>query len=399
MNIILTIKATAGKKEFTLDSTQVEVKEKLGAPITYTITFPEDVCETDFQLLREVSFNPFAEIAIFVKINKGDNICLVKGPVLKHDITLMHGGEGSTLKISGADNSIKLGWKTESKNWEKNITRDEIVSILKNGSYQFQKFNVLGKPINFTPPKDAKNTKKDAAKEEVVKTLKQNQVQREPDLTFIQKLGKQCGYYFWVTYDTDKDSTDIANFGELPLNSSHTHELIINHEKNNIDQLTINWDADRPTIVQSGEVNIKSKKVEKNKDDKVPELNENNITLKDLTQGAYSTLLTFPGSDINEILDKNKAALNESSWFIHASCATSLDQLCTEKIIRAHTVVKLTGAGTRYDGRFVVSGVTHTIDSSSYKMQLELIRNGWNKNSDESKKMNEKKPEKATVPA
>ncbi len=45
--------------------------------------------------------------------------------------------------------------------------------------------------------------------------------------------------------------------------------------------------------------------------------------------------------------------------------------------MRAHTVVEVNGAGTRHSGKYFVAGVRHTIDSESYLMELELLRNAW----------------------
>ena len=72
---------------------------------------------------------------------------------------------------------------------------------------------------------------------------------------------------------------------------------------------------------------------------------------------------------------RSQGALNEAEWFIKASCSTSYDRLC--QIVHAHNIVRIEGAGTRHSGDYVVSGVTHTIDVSSYKMQIELMRNAW----------------------
>ncbi len=72
---------------------------------------------------------------------------------------------------------------------------------------------------------------------------------------------------------------------------------------------------------------------------------------------------------------RSRGALDEAEWFIKASCATSYDRLC--EVVHAHTVVKLEGADSRHSGDYLVAAVTHTIDVSSYKMQLELKRNAW----------------------
>ena len=61
--------------------------------------------------------------------------------------------------------------------------------------------------------------------------------------------------------------------------------------------------------------------------------------------------------------------------FIRATCETSLPTL--GKLVRAHTVVEVKGAGSRYSGKYLVSGVRHKIDAEAHKMSIELVRNGW----------------------
>jgi len=45
--------------------------------------------------------------------------------------------------------------------------------------------------------------------------------------------------------------------------------------------------------------------------------------------------------------------------------------------VRAQTVINLRGAGTRFSGKYFVTGVKHTIDAAQHRMEVELSRNGW----------------------
>jgi hypothetical protein len=370
MEIQLFVKTDSGKS-LPVEATQIVVTEKLGQPRTYSITFPEDICDDDFMFLGNTWMDPFKELTISVKINDGDEQLLVKGPVQKQNITMHHGGQGSSLKIDGADNSVQLGWKVVKKSWDKHITEGEIMQILQNATHQFENINVLGNTRKFNKD-EAKNLKGK------VKTLKTNQFQKEADLPFIQKLARQCGCYFWVSYE-GKD--EIANFDTLRLDTEATHQLVINLPDNNIDELNITWDANRPTYVEALEIDSKSGDISKVQKSDVTLINEQDITLYELTKGAFTSRLTVPGSTTLEMVDKAKAAVDESTWFLHANCSTSYEKICSPKtgLIQAHRIIKLTGAGSRYDGKYAVSGVTHTIDKVSYKLQLELMRNGWHR--------------------
>jgi hypothetical protein len=48
-----------------------------------------------------------------------------------------------------------------------------------------------------------------------------------------------------------------------------------------------------------------------------------------------------------------------------------------KQVIRAHTVVAVSGIGTRHSGKYVVRSVRHVINHAAYAMEFELIRNAW----------------------
>jgi hypothetical protein len=360
---------------------QVEVREKLGDTATYTISFADDICDGDFMTLNHPAFNPFEDLAISVKLDNKDEILLVKGPVQKHQISIVHGGQGSKLQVTGSDNSLKMSWKPQTKNWAKTITKTEIETILKE--YGFDVTHVLEdeKPNPGSPATQSS------------RSLKNGQVQREPNLSFLKKQASQMSAYFWVSYE---GKNVAANFSRLPLKGSKTaatkddgtnikQTLKINYPDYNITELSINWDANRPTSVQQHEVDAHTKKTKKSDPDNPPQIKLGDITLKDLTEGKVSALLTKPGDDSGKI-DRSNAALNDAEWFIRLTCNADFEKFCDGDLFHAHTKVLLMGAGARYDGEYIVSGVTHTIDTVSYKVQLELMRNAWTKTNENLKK-------------
>jgi len=170
-------------------------------------------------------------------------------------------------------------------------------------------------------------------------------------------------------------------FNELPLEKSPAATLIINGTNdivNNIDELNIQWNADVPTSVVGEQIDTKTKKTVDPKVDSPPQHKLGDQALADLTLKCKQEVKSThrPADDTGRAQERSKGALNEAEWFIKATCSTSFDRLC--KIIHAHTIVELKGAGSRHSGNYLVSSVTHTIDRSSYKMQLELKRNAWN---------------------
>jgi hypothetical protein len=335
---------------------RVEVRESLGEMITYTVVFSEDVCDNDFKLLTSQLLLPWKEIKIWVEPDNKGKVYLARGPIKGHQIKLVNGGQGSEIQVKGTDNSVKMKLK------EKKIVHKEkdsaIVShILSNNGF-----------------KNPKVKKFDLTNEEA----KHSKLQNQDDLSLIKSIAHEHSVYFWITYNSEGE--EEANFNELPLAESPGVCLVLNHDdvtKVNIDEFSISWDADVPTKVVGNHLGAKKKDKLEGTIETPPQDKLGSVTLaaltKDFQQEAKAT--ARPADDSGRVQQRGKGALNEAEWFIKANCSTSFDKLC--KVIHAHTVVKVIGAGSRHSGKYVVSGVTHTIDSSSYKMQLELMRNAW----------------------
>lgn len=336
--------------------TRVEVREQLGEMITYTLVFAEDICDDDFQVLKHPSLMPCKEISIWVEVN-GKNVYLARGPVQGQQIKIVKGGQGSDVQIRGSDNSVKMKL-VERKENHKNQKDSEIVSeILKKYGFTNQAVKNFGLEND-----EAKHSK----------------LQNQDDLSFLKSIAQDQGLYFWISYD-DLGS-EVAHFDELPLESSPAETLIVNsadETKVNIDELSISWDSDVPTKVVGSQLETKKKNktdanVERSEQHKLGVATLDLVTKECRQEGKSSPK---PADDVGRVQQRSKGALNEAEWFIKASCSTSFDRLC--KVIHAHTIVEVIGAGSRHSGKYLISGVTHTIDSASYKMQLELMRNAW----------------------
>lgn len=341
-----------------LEVSRVEVQERLGETISYTVVFSEDVCEGDFKLLNHPSFSPFKEMSIWVEVDNKKNY-LVKGPVKAQQIKLVNGGQGSELQVKGTDNTIKMK-QAETKFEHKNVSDSDIVLKITD-KYGFRVL-MMGSVGFFMDEK------------------KHGKVQNQDDLSFLKQIGKDLGRFLWMTYE--EDGSELLIFNELPLDESPSARLVLNEsetELNNIDELTINWDADVPDETVGEKKDAKSGKAKNVAVTEASQPKLGDVTLKTLKKNVgYNQQVKPAHRPVDEEgpgQQRSKAALNESEFFIKASCTTSFDKIC--KVIHAHSTVEILGAGSRHNGKYFVSAVTHTLDASSYKMQLELMRNAW----------------------
>jgi hypothetical protein len=150
---------------------------------------------------------------------------------------------------------------------------------------------------------------------------------------------------------------------------------VINLEQANIQALDLAWEVERPTSIVGAQLNLNNKE---SLDGAVPPdpvtiLGEE--SLAQITGDTRSVHLNAPADDAGDLQARGQGALVEAGWFITATCQTSLNAL--GKLVRAHTVVELQGASSRFSGKYFVAGVRHTIDATGHKMDLTLVRNGW----------------------
>lgn len=370
MKIRVKIKASGGDEK-DLQPGSIEVKEQLKQATTFTITYADDICDGDYQVIQKNYFDPFKEIEIWAVLDDKE-YCLVKGLVQNQSVKLVHGGNGSTVKITGSDNSIKMGWVTETKNWKKKVEDTDIAGLL---SRYFGESVINGKSYKkavaqapSSPPPKGQN----------------GQVQRSDDLQLIKQQASKRGMYFWISYD--EKGNEIAHFDKLPLKEFDTIEadkittLSINRENNDLDNFTVSWDANRPVSVESNRLDPKKGEKTENEIPKSTQPKLGQITLAGLTKNLVKIFQSNTAMDAADQKERNEAALNEAEWFIKASCTSNYSRLCRKDIkpLHAHSMIAIDGAGSKHSGAYLVAGVTHTITDSDYTISLELLRNAWN---------------------
>lgn len=343
--------AVDGKADEELaQASTVEVYERMGETSTYKIRYDVDIREGDLPLLSDSRVDAGSALSILTIIDDSTH-CLVKGPVHGQQIRLEHGGDGSWLEVQGSDTSIVMDRETRSVVWADVTDSDAVSNILKKYGY---------KP-------DIQTTKASHSKK------KHALAQRDSDLRFVRRLARRNGFLFWIT--SDDKGVETAHFKRPPLEGQSTGELVINLASPNLESLDINWDVERPTSVEGWQLDLNTKEDLNAGVAKSPQTILGDRSLKAITGDTRSVHLAAPADDAGDLQARGEAALIEADWFIRATCQTDLGKL--GKLVRAHTVIELQGAGSRHSGKYFVAGVRHTIDATDHRMDLELVRNAW----------------------
>ncbi len=326
------------------------VSERISEATTFQIQYDLDISEGDIPLLTDGRLDAGSELSVLVPID-GQIHCLVKGPVHKQQVRLRHGGAGSTLEVFGSDTSIIMDRETRSAIWADLTDSDAVQTILSKYGYT----------------SDVQTTS--AGHYEAKHTL----VQRDSDLRFVRRLARRNGYLFWISCDAQ--GTETAHFKRPPLRGGPSAELVINLASPRIQTLDITWDAERPTSIEGSQLDLNTLSEMNGAVATTPQPILGTQGLQAITGDTRSIHLAAPADDTGDLTARGEGALIEADWFTQATCQTSLDTLGT--LVRAHTLVKVRGAGSRHSGDYFVAGVRHTIDAESHRMEMELWRNGW----------------------
>lgn len=331
----------------------VEIVEKMDEATAYTIRFLVDICDNDVARALETNTDPGSVLSVLVDVN-GTLHCLVKGPVNQQNAGLQHGGPGSFIDVRGVDTASQMDVEPASQAWS-NVTDSDIATtiISRNGMQA-----------------DVQSTPGSAHLED-----NHSHVQRETDLSALRRLARRNGYHFWITYDTTGNAT--GHFRPRSLDGEASATLIINEESYNIERLGITVDTARPTQTEGQQIDLRT-----------GETIDGQATSADETALGAAALPAVAGSDTPRSINlaptaddsgtmqaRSRAVLAEAQWFIQATTRTSLDRLC--RLVRAHTLVEVRGAGSRHSGKYYVTEVKHTITAAAHTMDLHLARNAW----------------------
>ncbi len=328
----------------------VQVIEALHQPTTYRLRYQFNSADGDFPLLKDSHLEPEKQLAVMVMVNMVPKF-LVFGPVVRQDIVILNGGAGSSLEVIGGDLCFGMDREDKAKVWN-NVT-DSLATMALLADYQL------------VPDVEQTTT----LHTEFTHSL----VQRESDLRFVRRLARRNGFWFWIT--SEAPMVNIGHFKRFAPSEPDV-AFRLNVADANIERVSISWDSERPVSTKLREVNLSDKSVIGASVQRSPITGLAKKTLSDIVSSPRTAHIAVPADDSGSLTARAEALLIDSGWFVSARVVTRLSVL--KKLVRAHSVVRLDGAGSRHSGDYVVARVIHEIDPADHVMTIDLIRNGWN---------------------
>jgi late control gene D protein (GPD) len=335
-------------------ASQVEVHERMGEPTTYCVRYEIDLGDRDLPDLTDANRGPGSELAIVVPVDNEEQV-LVHGPVRGQRVRLEHGGTGSWLEVMGADKSLEMDRETKARVFASGSASDAVSTIL--GEYGFEA------DVEDTNDKHDDDT--------------HALVQRDTDLRFVRRLARRYGFLFWVTSDAGGSHT--GHFKRPPVDDEPAATLRINiankEEPFTIATLDLSFDVERATSATAIQLKLEDKQDLDGSVVESPLTPLGKESFATIASGTRALRLATPVDDVGDLLQRAEGALIEEGWFVRASCDTYFSTL--NRLVRAHTVVQLDGAGSRHGGKYFVTGVRHLINVTEHRMEIELARNAW----------------------
>jgi hypothetical protein len=328
----------------------VEVHERMGEMTTYSLRYPVDVHEGDLPLLIDDRIAPGADLAI-VADSAGTLECLVKGPVCGQQIRLVHGGAGSYCDVRGADSSVAMDREAKAVVWADVSDSNAVAAIVAE--------------YGFVPDVDSTSTTHVEAKHALV--------QRDSDLRFVRRLARRNGWLFWMT--CNPQGVETAHFKPLPIGARAAADLTINLASPSVETVDIAWDVERPTSAVARELDLNAAADLDGSVTASPLPAMAAVGLASIVTDTRTVQVSAPVDAAGDLQKRSEAALIDAGFFVRVTCRTTLHALGA--VLRPFTVVNLRGAGRRHSGRYFCAGVRHAIDAAEHRMELELLRNGW----------------------
>jgi hypothetical protein len=207
-------------------------------------------------------------------------------------------------------------------------------------------------------------------------------IQRGTDIQFMRELARRNGLEFY--FETDKDSGDVQAFFRAPaLQGTPQQDLAIQFgEKSNLRSFSVRLEGQRPTIVQTGQMDIaagspNSGQASDTQFTKLGGTDDNTLITGPATAAAAAPrilALGSPSSDPTELQTTAQAVRDEAAWFLTANGEINSDAYGA--VLRPHRLVLVKGAGTQYSGKYYVTRVVHEIKTGGvYNQTFEARRN------------------------
>lgn len=333
----------------------LEVEENAELPGALRMVLPLRGENGDLTWVGDAKLRPFANIAVVVAADDGPQHCVFDGYVLSHRVHVQAGIVASTVEVWAQDASVLMSLAPRVHQWS-GMTDGEVADEI------FRANSII--PA-------ARNTQDDSpAHVESGHTL----MQRGSDLEFLRTLARRTGRWCRVVCD-DTPGRYTGYFALPDLSGDAAVTLNLNTPaKASVGALDFHWDVARPSTVLARQGSITEKDplgVPASTSDSGLHLLDKR-GLRDFAGRDCAVRLTAAGDD-SDLPVRARAVLRDAGWF--TGCTGTAEMSRLKKVMRVGALVDVEGCGKLLSGRYLATGVRHSIGGDSHTMAFTLVRN------------------------
>jgi len=333
---------------------RVEVEENADGPGAMTLTLPVNRTSSgDLSYVDDGTMDPYTPVSVVLTAGPSTQ-CVFDGYVLSWQLHLDRTSADSSIQVWAQDASWLMNLNDVVREWA-GLTDGEVANSI------FTSHGIV--------PADA-NTADDSP---LHLPEQHTLLQRATDLRFLHGLARRNGKVCRVA--CGKQPGDRTGYFTRPVTKRTPVATIELSDPDDwqVDTLDVEWDVMRPTAVRAGQASFTSPAASAPVTATSSGLSV--LGARDLRAYATrsSTMLLTATADPPELRRRAAAVLEESGWFVTCTGSADLGRLGT--VLRAGTVIALSGAGKAHSGNWLVWRVNHLIERDSGRTQFTLVRN------------------------
>jgi hypothetical protein len=293
---------------------------------------------------------PFARVRIEVGIDDGEFVPLIDGPIVAQRFELSAAPTESEMILVVQDDSVLL-------NQEEEIALFEDMAAHEIAEQLFDDFG-LEPDVEEVPDSGS--------------ALVRAVVQRGSAMQLLRELARRHGMFVYVRPGADA-GTSVGVFRKPNLAPSELPELLLMGEDRNVEKFSAEFDALKPMKARADSVSITDKEPLTSETETATLTGLGDEASHVLVEPAPATRLARTREEQSDLDEATLAAVNLSSFAYSASAEVSAESY--SGVLQPYLVIAVAGAGGVLSGNYLISRVTHTLEDSGYKQQINLRRN------------------------
>jgi phage protein D len=299
---------------------------------------------------EEELVQPFRRVRIEVRVGEDGFVPLIDGPVIAHRFELKARPGQSNMTLVVHDDSVLLNRDEKVAVFEDMATDEIAKSLIEEHG--------LTPQVDQTPASGAAFTR--------------FVVQRGTNMQLLRQLARQYGMWTYVR-PGPRPGQSVGVFSRPSFAPSDLPKIVLLGPDRNVGSLSVAFDALRPFKAEAASIAIADRKVLTARAETMDLAPLGAEAVHEAVAPTGTALLAHTREEQSDIDAATQAAVDLSAWALSAEGEINVDRY--SGVIRAYQVVRAVGVGGFLSGDYVVSRVTHRLNSAGYRQQFALARN------------------------